>query len=766
MTVRARLIPAEGWLTPILVLVMTTTLAASIDDVALVLGREDFTDFLVPMAIAGTALGFLGAKAGWGRLTSSLVAAAFAALIVPIAVGNVVLADGATFAAAFEETARSTVQAASDLIVANLSVTREYGHYLWVLGLLVWGTSYFASSVTFHQRRPLNGIVIVGLVLLINMALTFRDQLAYLVLFTVVSLVLLVRYHVLDEQAEWLRRRIGDPAAISGLYQRGGTIFIVGAVAGSVLLTGIARSAPLEAAWSGFGSTFVEMTRSIQRLLPQGGSSRSFGSDFDPDGTTIAGIWNPGSTLELTIQVPGTDRTPYYWRAVTWDEFTGIGWRVSGDPVELGRAPGDPLLAGTGDAVDPEVTRPVTFTVSPANAGSIVFSPLTPSQVDIATTVSVLGDAARLTAVERRGSGPYTVTALVPVQGTEPGQINKSVLRAAGTDYPEDIARLFTQLPDDALPAGGKAEALLDELAALATIDGVLNPFDFAALLETRFKAGGQNALFTYDSNVLDLLANECRDLSTPECFATYQRGFCQYYATTMAVFLRAEGIPSRVVQGYLPGNRDPGGKEVITNSLSHQWVEAYFPGIGWYTFDPTGGGLSQTSAASLPEGAPVPSASPRPSSSASPAILDPNDRDFDPLTGAPIVRTPTPGPAPYIAVGLVLVVVMGSLVFLAWQRGPRGDTTPDRAYRTVTRLASRFGFGPRPNQTVYEYATALGEVLPIARPELQTVAAAKVETVYGQALLGDERLRALHRAERRLRVNILRLAFRRRRRR
>jgi hypothetical protein len=83
-----------------------------------------------------------------------------------------------------------------------------------------------------------------------------------------------------------------------------------------------------------------------------------------------------------------------------------------------------------------------------------------------------------------------------------------------------------------------------------------------------------------------------------------------------------------------------------------------------------------------------------------------------------------------------------------------------------VTALAGRFGFGPRPNQTVYEYATALGDVLPIVRPELETVASARVETVYGRTLLGEERLHALRLAERRLRVNLLRLAFRRPRRR
>ena len=120
----------------------------------------------------------------------------------------------------------------------------------------------------------------------------------------------------------------------------------------------------------------------------------------------------------------------------------------------------------------------------------------------------------------------------------------------------------------------------------------------------------------------------------------------------------------------------------------------------------------------------------------------------------------------PFIAMAVLLAVIVIALGFVAWQRGPRRGTTADQAYRTVTRIASRFGFAPRPTQTVYEYAGALGEVLPNARPELETVARAKVETAYGRTMLESERLQALREAERRLRVSLLSLAFRRRERR
>jgi transglutaminase-like putative cysteine protease len=59
----------------------------------------------------------------------------------------------------------------------------------------------------------------------------------------------------------------------------------------------------------------------------------------------------------------------------------------------------------------------------------------------------------------------------------------------------------------------------------------------------------------------------------------------------TMAVILRNLGVPARVVEGFLPGERSPGqSTEVIRNWSAHAWVEVYFPGVGWVAFDPTAG--------------------------------------------------------------------------------------------------------------------------------------------------------------------------------
>lgn len=59
--------------------------------------------------------------------------------------------------------------------------------------------------------------------------------------------------------------------------------------------------------------------------------------------------------------------------------------------------------------------------------------------------------------------------------------------------------------------------------------------------------------------------------------------------ATTLAVLVRAVGLPSRVATGFLPGERPFfGGDFVVRARHAHAWVEVPFAGIGWQPFDPS----------------------------------------------------------------------------------------------------------------------------------------------------------------------------------
>src|SRR6266568_5391982 len=74
------------------------------------------------------------------------------------------------------------------------------------------------------------------------------------------------------------------------------------------------------------------------------------------------------------------------------------------------------------------------------------------------------------------------------------------------------------------------------------------------------------------------------------------RQGHCEYFASSMAVMLRSLGIPSRVVNGFSGGEfNDITSEYVVRAKDAHAWVEAYFPGYGWQTFDPTPAGASGT---------------------------------------------------------------------------------------------------------------------------------------------------------------------------
>jgi transglutaminase-like putative cysteine protease len=758
---RFPLAPAEGWTTLGLVLLLCLTLAWSIDDASWVVGPRGLTDFLAWAVALGVVWGFVSAKAGWSRWLAHLLGATFAGLILPMIVGARLI-DGGGPVEWFQATAASCVDAYFDLTYRGLQFTTEIGHFLLVLGLIAWGTGQFATYATFHHRRPLNAVLIIGLGLVANMSLTLRDQLPYLVIYSLSALFLLVRFHAFDERTLWIRHRIGDAAALGGLYLRGGTVFVASAVIASLFLTATATSAPLATLWRGADQKLIALGQEFQRVFRGGGQGTRINAVEFSGSAVIAGQWTTNSDPVLEIHVPDDGR--YFWRAVVYDRFDGHGWTWS-PPTETQVAAGAGLLGESADnPLNLAGRREVTFGVSELDFNPrAMFAPDSPTRVDVETTVSTVGTGAQthfggLTSDARS----YQITAVVPIDGTVDPVLGLTAnkLKVAGTDYPDSIKQLYLGVEPNV--GGPHTDALLAAILAKHP-EASADPYDLARTITTYLTSEGG---FIYDDNVLDI---DCGRTSAVECFATSKHGYCEHYASTMAILLRMEGVPTRVAEGFLPAV-PVNGVETILKSASHAWVEVYFPGYGWVTFDPTGGGIGQDRP--LPLGPRVTAAPATPRASAGASNDDANPRrsggplSLDPNVGLGGTSNGGPGSGPLIVIGLLLAIAMGGLVFLAWQRGPRTAAEPDAVWRGVVGLARRLGFAPRPSQTVFEYSSSLGEILPNARPDLQTVARAKVEVAYGRGQLGDDRLRSLRDAQRRLRVALLRLVLRRRERR
>ncbi len=144
--------------------------------------------------------------------------------------------------------------------------------------------------------------------------------------------------------------------------------------------------------------------------------------------------------------------------------------------------------------------------------------------------------------------------------------------RNAGTDYPAEIRETYLELPDNLDP---RIPQLAKKITAAAG-----NPYDKSIQMESYLRRN-----FGY---TLNLAGKPGADPLAQFLFVT-KAGHCEYFASAMAVMLRTLGIPSREVNGFLPGEfNDVAGDYIVRASDAHSWVEAYFPGSGWITFDPT----------------------------------------------------------------------------------------------------------------------------------------------------------------------------------
>jgi len=146
-------------------------------------------------------------------------------------------------------------------------------------------------------------------------------------------------------------------------------------------------------------------------------------------------------------------------------------------------------------------------------------------------------------------------------------------LRGAG-DYLPQFALAYLQLPG--------LDPRIAQLAGKIT-GPASNSYDKAVALERYIKTHYGYTLQLPRSPVADPLANFLFER---------RQGHCEYFASSMAVMLRTLRIPSRVVNGFRSDEfNDLTGNYVVRAKNAHAWVEAYFPGYGWVTFDPTPGG-------------------------------------------------------------------------------------------------------------------------------------------------------------------------------
>ncbi|MEJ8282205.1 transglutaminase TgpA family protein [Pseudonocardia spirodelae] len=225
-------------------------------------------------------------------------------------------------------------------------------------------------------------------------------------------------------------------------------------------------------------------------------------------------------------------------------------------------------------------------------------------------------------------------------------------LRAASGPATVDRAYLDTTGVDP------RVTAIAEQVTA-----GAANPFDRAMALENHFT--GPGSPFTYS-----LATAPGGDGDALVDFLTRGRtGYCEQYASAMGVMLRAVGIPARVAVGFTAGDPDGSGARTVTTEDAHAWVEAWFPGYGWMTFDPTpladGRTIDPTYVQQAREeagGTPAREQAPQPEPTAAPPTPQAGGATPEP----PPAEDPAQAPAPLAGLGSFWPVLVAVLIALA----------------------------------------------------------------------------------------------------
>ena len=753
---RRYLRPREGWLSFFLLFVMLLSLGWAVQRA----GWLDQSDFLVPVAIWAA---LLGALLGLTPLT----VVATLPISAVIGTGVVLWAVGGEYYPALSQVGR-LLALRTDAVdftrtVATYGYPTELTPYAIGLGLVMWITAFIAAYTIYRHHRVLDAIVLVGAALIANMSATFIDLIGYLVLFVLAALLLWLRGALATREDGWRVRRVNENVEVPASIMRTGVAFIAVTIAVSWVLTSVAVANPLTDAWQNLDVVWTSVRDKLDGVF--GGlsnkdariSGNSFGTRF-----TVTGSWFANDSPVLLV----SEDHAYYLQTVSYDVYTGHGWASSGGnnrPVGRNQLvfPGpSPEKPGTTDGFAAK-----TITVKLIEPiGRNLFTPGVPLRITTPAVVTEPDGQPFLGALSsQNGVGPgegYSIDAAI-------SNVTEKQLQSAGQDYPASVRAIYM---DDS-HVTPEVRALAEQIVHDAN---ATTPYDMAKALAHFLTTSSE---LSYATNVGAPPAD--RDLVDFFLFDAQngRRGYCQYYASAMAIMARSLGLPARVAVGFSPGTRIAPSQYEYRESNAHVWAQVFFPGYGWQTFEATKSIDPQFIRDSGVD---------RPLPSAIGGVDDATQRLLEgqdpsnvftqpsvrPITGGTVAGgSDQPAAAADVRPGNLLVI-FGILLAVAgaiWWRMRRSDrrlrflAPGERQWALLLQAANRAGVSQRAAETDYEYAGWLEEQIPARRPEIHTIADAKVWGSYsGRGMTGDtvDRMQA---AWRRLRLPFIWLAVRRR---
>ena len=780
---RSRLTPSEGWLTVLLLfgVQMSAVLAVHTSD------WVDPSPRLWLIAIVGFVVGLVVSKAS-ARSTFFIALVLGIGLGAGIAIWESVGTLSGPLVDRFDELFTRLDAWVGELGTSG-GISNDKLPFAFGLAVLSFAMPFVSTITYFRYRWGWPAVIVPAMALLTNQ--TYLSDSKYVVptfFFLLFAIFFLGRIYYLSRLERWRQQ---GTKRLAGRYS-----FVMNVVALTMIVFIVGWSIPtkdvvipeLRDVYQDARGPWRDLEDEFERVFAgipskRGSPLHSFGSALP-----LRGGVNPGDGTVFNVI---TD-APGYWRGQSYDFYQGRGWIAldelrseeklsdvnllpeidvyrkkeivaqqfvlhgetavlfaAGQPVEFsvdanvelatprvyeidlrgGDQPEDlpadisavvgQVVATRGASAETQALLPPGTRIVGESSGSIEVSRDPPEAPDV-LSVEIRGG--RL-----KADDSYEVLSSISVATDED-------LRGAGIAYPNWVTDNYLQLPSELPP---RVIELAESLTA-----GVENPYDKGLAISQHLRGFIQ----TYNIPPPPLNVD-----AIDHFLFTQQAGYSDYFASAMAVLLRAADVPARLASGYSTCDFDPASSSYTVGfSDAHSWPEVYFPEFGWIPFEP-----SPDLDPILHGPPPEPEIEEIAGDSGS---EDPFDDLFDlfgefpePEGGPDVIRPPAETSvgdvfrSVIIRIGLALAALAGLLfsllllVFLTWEVNFIGLPYAQGLYERMSRLGLYAGSGPSRPQTPGEYAAQLADGMAIDPDDTAAIAHGFMKVRYGARGLSDE---------------------------
>jgi hypothetical protein len=609
--------------------------------------------------------------------------------------------------------------------------------FLFLITALGFILAYTSAWLLYRTRTPWLMIVANAIVLLINLSNVESGYIVFLVVFLFASLLLLLRFNLHESVQRWRRQglRYGDDLGWD--VMQAGILISIGVLVFSWILPSGYINDTASQFWNANANPYIQLENAWNRLVPvTGGFTQPNHGNFT-DTLTLGG--NPNLNNDVVFTVQSSDGTQYL-ESLSYDSYDPVrGW-VNGPTSTTTLNSGQNI--GSQAALWHPVQQTITVINPPGEKYPYLFGASQiavanePAQVQSSaadgsviawlTRNGNLGVGQRYTVVSYVSAADVQTLRKVPLPANSPTIPTNFDGPVPSSYYDPAILKTYLQLPGGLDPA---IKQLAQNIVANAHATTM---YDQAVALESYLRAN-----YTYDVNIHRPLASEGVSWFL---FHSDRRGYCNYFASAMALMARQLGMPARVVAGYTNGQFDVKHDQwIIRGTDAHAWVQIYFATYGWVNFEPSAGfsgfvrplpGTANFAPPILP-GLPGSTSGINPGHGHAPNSPD----DIATTTTTTAVAQKTWRQDISLTLGsLILLVLLSLALFSIWWRRLFSDRSISvQVFGRLCLLANWAGVSIQRSLTPYEYLSKLATIAPE-----QTTSLERLGDIYVRDLWAD----------------------------